>query len=279
MMKSNKHFEREVVQTGSGDDQCQIAGIAHWFYRMTVWMIRKRHLRWTFYGSLCTALALLSSVLFFFVGFGICCFAEILICRRIKSGDFVNGRHEGRVLWFTGLPASGKSTLAELVYRKLLKSGIPAEHLDGDEVREIFPQTGFDRDARNEHIRRIGYLASKLERHGVFVIASFISPYRESRDFVRGLCRNFMEVYLNPPIDVCIRRDPKGLYRKALDGKITNFTGVQDPYEEPLNPELTLDTSCLSVEEGVNRIWQCFFSDDRNLCTCQKMQSHEGKVP
>ena len=161
---------------------------------------------------------------------------------------------KGYVLWLTGLPASGKSTLAQEVYDILEKKCYAVEHLDGDKVRELFPNTGFDRGSREEHIRRIGFLASKLEKHGVVVVASFISPYQGSRDFVRSLCKNFFEIYLSTPLEVCKTRDPKGLYRLALEGKITNFTGVQEPYEPPVNPELILDTSKLSVSEACNKI-------------------------
>ncbi len=158
------------------------------------------------------------------------------------------------VLWLTGLSGSGKSTLAEEICRRLENQGLPVEHLDGDKIRAVFVQTGFDRNSRNEHIRRVGFLASLLEKHGIIIVASFISPYCESRDFVRKLCKNFIEIYLNTPLEACEERDPKGLYRKAREGKITNFTGVDDPYEPPQNPELTLDTSQLSVEESVERI-------------------------
>lgn len=160
----------------------------------------------------------------------------------------------GCVLWLTGLPASGKSTLAQEVCKVLENKGLAVEHLDGDKVREIFPQTGFDCASRNEHIRRIGFLASKLEKYGVIVVASFISPYRGSREDVRGMCRNFYEIYLNTPLDICKSRDPKGLYRKAMEGKITNLTGVQDPYEPPQQPQLVLDTSKLSILQARDQI-------------------------
>jgi adenylylsulfate kinase len=124
---------------------------------------------------------------------------------------------------------------------------IATEHLDGDQVRELFSQTGFDPASRHAHILRMGFLASKLEKHGVVVIASFISPYRESRDAVRKMCQNFYEIYLNTPLEICISRDPKGLYRQALDGKIMDFTGIQSPYEPPPNPQLILDTSKFSI--------------------------------
>ncbi len=116
------------------------------------------------------------------------------------------------------------------------------EYLDGDAMREIFPTTGFTRAERDAHLRRVGYLASRLEEHGVIVVASFVSPYRESRDFVRGLCRNFVEIYVATPLEECERRDVKGLYARARRGEIRNFTGIDDPYEPPEHPELTLDT-------------------------------------
>ena len=157
-------------------------------------------------------------------------------------------------MWLTGLPASGKSTLAQEVCKTLENKGLAVEHLDGDNVRAVFPQTGFDRASRNEHIRRMGFLASKLEKHGVIVVASFISPYQESRDSVRGMCRNFYEIYLNTPLEICKSRDPKGLYRLALEGKITNFTGIQDPYEPPKQPQLIIDTSKFSISQARDQI-------------------------
>lgn len=160
--------------------------------------------------------------------------------------DVLN-KNKGCVLWLTGLPASGKSTLAQEVCKVLENKGLAVEHLDGDKIRELFPQTGFDRASRNEHIRRVGFLASKLEKYGVVVVASFISPYRESRDDVRKMCQNFYEIYLNTPLEICKSRDPKGLYRQAMEGKIMNFTGVQSPYEPPQHPQLVLDTSKISV--------------------------------
>jgi adenylylsulfate kinase len=128
------------------------------------------------------------------------------------------------------------------------------ERLDGDTVRDIFPQTGFTREARDAHIKRIGYLASRLEKHGVSVVASFVSPYEESRQFVRKLCRNFVEVYVSTPVEACERRDVKGLYAKARRGEIQNFTGVNDPYEAPSNPDLVVDTDGISVEEAGRQV-------------------------
>jgi len=154
------------------------------------------------------------------------------------------------VLWFTGLPSSGKSTLADFVAERLKKIGLKVERLDGDKVRQIFPQTGFSREERNAHIRRIGYLCSILEKNGICPLASFVSPYREARDFVRNITSNFIEVYVATPLEVCERRDIKGLYKKARSGEINQFTGVNDPYEAPLNPNITINTEKTSVEES-----------------------------
>jgi adenylylsulfate kinase len=158
------------------------------------------------------------------------------------------------VLWFTGLSGSGKSTIAVRVHRELERRGVDVEYIDGDALREVFPHTGFTRSEREEHLRRTGYMASRLAAHGVTVVASFVSPYRESRDFVRKHCRKFVEIYVATPLDECERRDVKGLYARARRGEIKNFTGIDDPYETPEHPELTLDTRALSVEECVARV-------------------------
>jgi len=155
------------------------------------------------------------------------------------------------VLWFTGLSGSGKSTIADRTYDLLLHRGYRVARLDGDTVRAIFPETGFTRDERNSHIRRIGFLASMLEQHGVAVIASFVSPYNESRAFVRSLCRNFIEVFVSASLEECERRDVKGLYRKARAGELRHFTGIDDPYEAPSNPEVIVHTERQSVDESV----------------------------
>lgn len=158
------------------------------------------------------------------------------------------------VLWFTGLSGAGKTTLAHKVAAELRTRGLRVEVLDGDSIREIFPATGFSRADRDAHIRRVGFLASRLEQHGVFVVASLVSPYRESRDFVRGLCKNFVEVYVSTPLAECERRDVKGLYAKARRGEITQFTGIDDPYEPPATPEVEVDTSSLSIDEAARRV-------------------------
>lgn len=165
---------------------------------------------------------------------------------NIKKGAFV--------LWLTGLSGSGKSTLANRIYKNLCENGLQVERLDGDALRTIFPSTGFSRKDRDEHIQRVGYLASRLEHHGIIVVASFISPYRQARSFVRDLCTNFIEVYVKASLETCQKRDVKGLYKKAADGKISLFTGIDDPYEEPENPEIVIDTDTLSIEQSEKTI-------------------------
>jgi adenylylsulfate kinase len=158
------------------------------------------------------------------------------------------------VLWFTGLSGSGKSTIATRVRAELESRGVEVEYIDGDALREVFPNTGFTRTEREEHLRRTGYMASRLAAHGVTVVASLVSPYRESRDFIRKLCRDFVEIYVATPLEECERRDVKGLYARARRGELRNFTGIDDPYEPPATPELTLDTRTLSVEQCVREV-------------------------
>jgi adenylylsulfate kinase len=160
----------------------------------------------------------------------------------------------GAVIWFTGLSGSGKTTIAERVVAELESSGRSVEPLDGDAIRAIFPETGFSREERNAHIGRVGYFASRLEHHGIVVVASFVSPYRQAREFVRGLCHIFVEAYLSTPLDVCERRDVKGLYSRARRGEIRQFTGIDDPYEPPTAPELTFDTSVISPDEAASQV-------------------------
>ena len=166
------------------------------------------------------------------------------------------------VLWFTGLSGSGKSTISEKVYPILKERGYRTEHLDGDAIREIFPKTGFGKEDRIAHVKRVGYLASRLQAHGVFVIGSFISPYKESRDFVRNLCEDFVEIYISTPLEECERRDVKGLYEKARSGEIKQFTGIDDPYEAPQNPELEIDTTNISIDEAVEMVIE--YLENRN---------------
>jgi adenylylsulfate kinase len=161
---------------------------------------------------------------------------------------------DGAVIWFTGLSGSGKSTIAVWVADALRRDGRPVEQIDGDSIRAVFPNTGFSKAERDAHIKRVGYLASRLAHHGVSVVASLVSPYRESRDFVRGLCKDFVEVYISTPIEECERRDVKGLYAKARRGELREFTGIDDPYEAPANPELVIDTTGISTEQAGQRV-------------------------
>jgi adenylylsulfate kinase len=158
------------------------------------------------------------------------------------------------VIWFTGLSGSGKSTISEQVTAELRKKALKVEHLDGDSVRAIFPNTGFTRPERDAHIKRVGFLASRLESHGIFVVASLVSPYRESRDAVRAMSESFVEVYVDTPLEVCEQRDVKGLYAKARRGELANFTGISDPYEPPEHAELAIDTTKTSVDEAVRQV-------------------------
>ena len=157
------------------------------------------------------------------------------------------------VIWITGLPCSGKTTLANRVTETLIRRGQSVEKLDGDEIRSLFPNAGFSRVEREAHVQRIGFLASRLQAHGVHVVVSLVSPYQESRDFARRLCRNYIEVYLSTPLAECERRDVKGMYAQARRGELDGFTGVGGPYEPPLCPELTIDTSAATIEECLSR--------------------------
>jgi len=161
----------------------------------------------------------------------------------------------GFTLWFTGLSGAGKSTLAAAVSAELRGRGISVEVLDGDEVRQNLSKgLGFSREDRDTNIRRIGYVAKLLARNGVAVITAAISPYRGIRDAVREEIGAFVEVYVRASLDECIRRDTKGLYRRALAGEIPQFTGVSDPYEEPLAPELVIDTEREEVADSASRV-------------------------
>ncbi len=162
---------------------------------------------------------------------------------------------KGFTLWFTGLPCSGKSTLARRIEEVLLERGVHCEVLDGDEVRENLSKgLTFSKEDRDINIRRIGYVCKLLSRNGAIAIAAAISPYRATRDEIRAQHERFVEVYVKAPIDVLTERDVKGMYKKALAGEIKNFTGVSDPYEEPRKPEIIVETNKESVEESMNKI-------------------------
>ena len=162
---------------------------------------------------------------------------------------------EGFTLWFTGLSGAGKSTISTLVERELRERGHRVELLDGDVVRtNLSKGLGFSKEDRDENVRRIGFVCQLLSRNGVAAIAAFISPYREIRDEVRQKTENFVEVYVECPLDTLIERDVKGLYKRALAGEISNFTGVSDPYEPPLNPEVIVRTGEETPEQSVAAI-------------------------
>lgn len=163
--------------------------------------------------------------------------------------------HDGFTLWFTGLPCSGKSTVGDGVAAILKEKGFRVELLDGDVVRkELTRDLGFSKKDRDENIMRVTFVAKLLSRNGVATLVSFISPYRELRDRARQGTTNFVEVYTKCPVEVCIQRDVKGMYQKAIKGEIKEFTGVSDPYEEPLNPEIVLETDKETVEESVAKV-------------------------
>jgi adenylylsulfate kinase len=161
----------------------------------------------------------------------------------------------GFTLWFTGLSGSGKTTIAEIVERELKERERPVEVLDGDIVRtNLSKGLSFSRDDRNINVLRIGFVANLLTRNGVGVIVSAISPYKEARDQVRRRIVDFVEVFVDAPLEVCADRDVKGLYKKAFAGEIKQFTGVSDPYEPPNAPDLTLKTDEESPEESAQRV-------------------------
>ncbi len=167
--------------------------------------------------------------------------------------------HKGATVWFTGLSASGKSTIAVALEQVLMQRGFSAYRLDGDNVRHgLNKNLGFSADDRAENIRRIGEVSRLFADAGIIALSSFISPYIKDRDIARDLHKNddlpFLEVYVDCPLDVAEERDPKGLYKKARAGEIKGFTGIDDPYEAPSSPELHLRTDQLSIEESVEEI-------------------------
>jgi adenylyl-sulfate kinase len=162
----------------------------------------------------------------------------------------------GFCVWLTGLSGAGKTTIARLLEVRLLASGAPVEILDGDVVRtNLSKGLGFSREDREENIRRIGFVCELLARNGVTAIAALISPYRDARDSVRRRIPSFVEVHLTCPLEVLIQRDVKGLYKEALAGRVSHFTGISDPYEPPVNPEVVIDTSLECPAQSVEKIW------------------------
>src|SRR5271155_3996992 len=162
---------------------------------------------------------------------------------------------QGFTLWFTGLSGAGKSTLANLAAEELRGRGHRVEILDGDEVRtNLSKGLGFSKEDRDTNIRRIGWVCRLLARNGVIAISAAISPYREIRDEVRAMHDHFFEAFVECSIPTLAERDVKGLYKKALAGEIKNFTGVSDPYEEPVSPELIVDSSTETVEQSLGKL-------------------------
>ena len=176
----------------------------------------------------------------------------------VRQAGFKTARTRGFIIWFTGMSGAGKSTLSQAL-RQHLESMHAVDILDGDEIRTFLSRgLGFTRPDREENIRRIGFVARRLARHGVVVLSAAISPYRGSRTEVRMLAAEegipFLEVYVQASLEVLIQRDVKGLYKKALAGEISHFTGISDPYEPPESPEILLRTDSEGVDVGVKRI-------------------------
>ncbi len=159
------------------------------------------------------------------------------------------------VIFLTGLSGAGKTTIANALQQKLLSEAIEPEMLDGDEIRKTIQLTAFDEESRKKHNLNVGSLASQFELQGKLVIVSVIAPYADVRKQIRNMCLYFIEVYVSTDLQTCIKRDPKGLYKKAINGELKDFTGISAPYEIPQHPELILDTALLSVDESVERIY------------------------
>ncbi len=165
-------------------------------------------------------------------------------------------QHRGLILWFTGLSGAGKTTLCRGVESALLAQGCRVEVLDSDIVRlHLSPDLGFTREDREENVRRLGYVAQLLKRHGIIVLVAAISPYRRSREAVKEMAQgDFHEIYINAPLPVCEERDVKGLYQKARKGEVPDFTGIDAPYEHPLSPDLECRTDLETVQQSSAKI-------------------------
>ncbi len=164
-------------------------------------------------------------------------------------------QQRGVTLWFTGLSGAGKSTVADILIEDFKERGLKVEGLDGDVVRtHLSKGLGFSKEDRDTNIRRIGFVCHLLSRNEVIAIASAISPYRAVRDEVREMIGDFVEIFVKVPLEVVIRRDTKGLYKKAIAGEIPQFTGISDPYEDPLNPEIVLETDKETPRQSADRV-------------------------
>lgn len=167
-----------------------------------------------------------------------------------------NNKNKKFIIWLTGLPCSGKTTIGKELFKIIKSKGLLVKHLDGDIVRsKITNNLGFSKEDRQKNIRIVASLAKQLNIKGYIVITSFISPYREQRKEIRNDNKNFIEVYVNAPLEVCKKRDVKGLYKKACLGEIDNFTGISHCYESPEIPEIELRTDIESVEHSVNKVF------------------------
>jgi adenylyl-sulfate kinase len=178
--------------------------------------------------------------------------------RRVLNGSDVSakGGHKGCTIWLTGLSGAGKTTISRLLELRLRELGAKVELLDGDVVRtHLCKGLGFSKEDRDENVRRIGFVCELLSRNGVIAIAAAISPYRALREELRSRIPNFVEVYVECPLELLIQRDAKGLYKRALAGEISQFTGISDPYERPLAPEVIVDSSQEAPDACVNKIW------------------------
>lgn len=166
-----------------------------------------------------------------------------------------NIKQRGVTVWFTGLSGAGKTTISQALAQQLRQSGYQVEVLDGDIIREnLSKDLGFSREDRCENVRRIGFVAQLLSRHGVIVLVSAISPYKSSREEVRQQIGDFIEVYVNAPLDLCEQRDVKGLYQRVRNGEIQHYTGIDDPYEPPQLPEVECLTESESIDESVAKV-------------------------
>jgi len=157
-------------------------------------------------------------------------------------------------LWFTGLPLSGKTTIADAVYKELEKFNIPLERIDSKDIRELIPNIGFSRQERNTHIARIGHLIKTLQKNSISTVSSFVSPYTESRLKIDEMVKNNILVYAKATLETCKKRDIEGKYIKALSGEYKNFTGISDDYDDPIDADIVIDTDVLSVDEAVDKI-------------------------
>ncbi len=162
------------------------------------------------------------------------------------------------VIWLTGLSGAGKTTIAHALIQQFKNKSITPVLLDGDEIRHAIKQNGFDEESRKKHNLNVGFIASLFEKQGNVVIVSLISPYDDIRNEIRLMCSNFIEVYVATNLEVCMQRDPKGLYKKAKAGEIKDFTGISAPYYPPLKPEITIDTFNVTVPQAVGRILQLY---------------------